>query len=294
VRRPAPLARPVTEISVTAFRSYLACPYRFYLRHVLKLESLDDAAEELGPDRFGTLLHEVLKQLGDDSIRAETNVDTIQHFLHDALNQYVTAHYGSDHLPALAVQIAQARTRLDALAQWQANRTKEGWEIVHVETAGGKQPACLDLGRGVSMTLRGRIDRIDCRDGHWAILDYKTGDTAKTPQETHIKSQAWVDLQLPLYIKLARTLDIAGPMQLGYIALPKEAAKVGALMADWDDNMLSSAERRAIEVAQSIYHQEFWPPADKTPDMLTDYAAICQDQAFRRNLEEDVRTETIT
>ena len=111
-----------------------------------------------------------------------------------------------------------------------------------METSGGEQPACLDLGGGVSMTLRGRIDRIDHRDGQWAILDYKTGDTAKTPQETHLKSKEWVDLQLPLYIKLAQTLGIEGPLQLGYIVLPKDVAKVGVLMADWDDTMLAAAD----------------------------------------------------
>ena len=127
--RPVRLERPVTTISVTAFRSYLACPYRFYLRHVLKLDSMDDAAEELGPDTFGTLLHEVLRQFGNDPIRAEKDPDKIRRFLHHALNQYVTANYGTDHLPALAVQIVQARTRLDAFADWQADRTKDGWEI---------------------------------------------------------------------------------------------------------------------------------------------------------------------
>jgi RecB family exonuclease len=293
VRRPARLERPVTTIGVTAFRSYLACPYRFYLRHVLQLDSMDDAAEELGPDTFGTLLHEVLRQFGNDPIRAEADPDKIRRFLHHALNRYVTANYGTNHLPALAVQIVQAQTRLDAFADWQADRTKEGWEIKHVETSGGAQPACLNLDGGVSITLRGRIDRIDHRDGHWAILDYKTGDSAKTPQETHLKSKEWVDLQLPLYIKLAQTLDIEGPMQLGYIVLPKDVAKVGALMADWDDTMLAAADQRAIEVAQSIYNQEFWPPKDRTPDILTEYAAICQDQAFRRNLEDDTRRETI-
>ncbi len=187
VRRPARLEQPITTIRVTAFRSYLACPYRFYLRHVLNLAAMDDAAEELGPDTFGTLLHEVLRQFGQDTVRAETDPDKIRRFLHHALNQYVTTHYGTDHLPALAVQIVQAQTRLDAFAHWQANRTKEGWEIKYVETSGGEQSACLHLGDGISMTLRGRIDRIDQRDGQWAILDYKTGDTAKTPQETHFK-----------------------------------------------------------------------------------------------------------
>ena len=39
---------PLESIRVTAFRDYLASPYQFYLRHVLKLETLDDDAREFG------------------------------------------------------------------------------------------------------------------------------------------------------------------------------------------------------------------------------------------------------
>jgi ATP-dependent helicase/nuclease subunit B len=294
VRRPARLEQPITTINVTAFRSYLACPYRFYLQHVVKLASRDDAAEELGADTFGTLLHEVLGEFGSDPIHRETNPDKIRRFLHHTLNRYVTRHYGAEHLPALAVQIVQARHRLDAFAVWQASRTRDGWEIKYVETSGGAESACLELGDGISMTLCGRIDRIDQRDDRWAILDYKTGDTAKTPEETHRKSHQWVDLQLPLYIRLARTLGCDGPLQLGYIVLPKDVAKVDALMAEWDAAMLASAEQRAREVALAIYRQEFWPPSDKTPEFPSEFAAICQDEAFCRNLEEDLPTEDVT
>ncbi len=45
IPRPRPLAQPIDRLSPTAFRSYLACPYRFYLEHVLKLESVDDKAD---------------------------------------------------------------------------------------------------------------------------------------------------------------------------------------------------------------------------------------------------------
>ena len=187
VRKPPRLSQPITSVSVTAFRSYLACRYRFYLRHVLNLTPLDDVAEELGPDTFGTLIHDVLKRFGADPLHAETDPDKIRRFLHHALNQYVASHYGGDHLAALEVQIAQARTRLDAFADWQARWAADGWEIKHVETSGGKTPAGLQMDENTVMTLRGRIDRIDERDGQWAIFDYKTGDTAKTPQETHLQ-----------------------------------------------------------------------------------------------------------
>ena len=295
VRRPTRCAQPVTELRVTALRDYIACPYRYYLRHVLKLTSIDDAAQELGPDTFGNLLHDVLRQFGQDAeIRRETNPDKIRRFLHHALNQYVTRHYGTDPLPAIAIQRIQAQARLDVFADRQAERMREGWEIEYVETSGGQPPACLQLANGVSVTLRGRIDRIDHRDGTWAILDYKTGDTKKSPQATHVQANEWVDLQLPLYIHLAESLGLDGPLQLGYIVLPKDVSEIGVVMADWDEVALAAAHARAKDVAQRICNQEFWPPADQAPRVLTEYAAICQDYALSRNLEDDPRKEATT
>jgi hypothetical protein len=252
---------------------------------------MDDAVEELGPDTFGTLIHEVLKEFGSDPIHTATDPAKIRRFLHHALHQYVARHYGSEHLPALAVQVVQAQARLDAFAAWQATRAAEGWKIKYVETSGGRPSAVLRIDDRATMTLKGRIDRIDYRDGQWAILDYKTGDTAKTPQEVHLRSGQWIDLQLPLYVLLAKTLGITGPLQLGYLVLPKDVAKVGVHMAVWSDAELAQAQAVAIDVARRIYRQEFWPPAYPPPEILTDYAAICQDHAFRPNFERDERRE---
>ena len=291
VRKPPPLAEPITSISVTAFRTYLACPYRFYLSQVLNLGAVDDATEELGADTFGTLLHEVLSRFGHDPICHSTDPQKIRRFLHHALNQIFAEWYGTDHLPAVTVQIAQAHARLAAFADWQARRAAEGWKIIYTETSGGDEPARLTINREQFVTLRGRIDRIDRKDDQWAVFDYKTGDRARTPKEMHVKGGEWIDLQLPLYVHLARTLGIEGTPQLGYIVLPKEVNKTGELMVDWDEAMLATADDVAIQVAENIVNGIFWPPTIPAPRYLTDFAVICQDHAFRPRLEGDARKE---
>src|SRR5206468_1006419 len=62
--RPQRLDKPITELSVTKFRDYMACPYRFYLRHVLELEAITDEADEMDGGVFGELAHQVLEQFG--------------------------------------------------------------------------------------------------------------------------------------------------------------------------------------------------------------------------------------
>ena len=176
VRRPVRLAEPVTSINVTAFRLYLACPFRFYLSQVLKLRVSHDEAEELGPDTFGTLLHEVLKKFGTGAARHASDPGQIREFLFHELAAYVATHYGPVRMPALEVQLEQLRRRLAAFADWQAQWVAAGWRIRHVETDGGESKPTLSINAKTKMALRGRIDRIDERDGEFAIFDYKTGD----------------------------------------------------------------------------------------------------------------------
>ncbi|MEE8142123.1 MAG: PD-(D/E)XK nuclease family protein, partial [Planctomycetota bacterium] len=81
--------KPLTSMRVTAFRDYLACPYRFYLRHILALETLDDSAEELDPGVFGTLAHEVLNDFGKSELSAATEAGPIRALLDKRLDSQV-------------------------------------------------------------------------------------------------------------------------------------------------------------------------------------------------------------
>ena len=84
---PDPVApsEKLTRISVTRFKVYLACPYRYYLRHVCRLEAIDDTARELDGSAFGNLLHETLSGLGRDP--AAPRESTRPQELFDYLNQ---------------------------------------------------------------------------------------------------------------------------------------------------------------------------------------------------------------
>jgi hypothetical protein len=291
---------------------------------VLRLGTLDDTAEELDAPSFGNLAHEVLRRFGSNDIRHSTNADEIRRILNDTLNHCIQDLYGDEHLAAVNVQILQLRTRLEAFAAWQADWARQGWRIVHTESAVG-QASCLPapgaghegrvgrpapnerglgagleapLGAGLptrpaqrpvilrvdnrSIILTGRIDRIDIHEesGSWAIFDYKTSDTAKTPNQVHKQGDTWIDLQLPLYRHLARPLGIDGPVKLGYIVLPKDTTKVGAVFAEWTDDDLAAADEVAVDVARRVLDQQFWPPADPPPIILTEFAPICQDGTF--------------
>ena len=71
-----------------------------------------------------------------------------------------------------------------------------------------------------------------------------------------------------------------------FLSYAIRSGKVGAVLAKWDAAMQRSADEKAIEVATDIVAGHFWPPNQPRSGLVTDYAAICQEHAFRPRLEE--------
>ena len=274
---PSPLLAPITSMRVTEFGDYLACPYRYYLRHHLKLRAVDTTAEEMGPPAFGTLLHGVLQSFAESPAAHSDRAPKIRDLLYSALDDAMRNAFGDDPLPAVRLQAEQARSRLDRFAAWQADWTRQGWRIEHVETAVDGENAWLDID-GEPMYLRGRIDRIDVHDatGQRLLFDYKTGERARKPEATHRHRQSeWTDLQLPLYRHLVKGLGLGDDLRLGYIMLPKTLGDVGASLAEWSPTELSQADAVAADVARQVRAERFWPPA-AISSPYDDFAVLCR------------------
>lgn len=274
----------IDSISVTAFKSYLESPYRFYLEHVLKLESLDDRARELEPPAFGNLAHKVLQRFGnDEQIRDETDAGRIESFLATELRRLGASWYGKSPLPAVHLQLVQLEYRLGIFARAQARRREQGWEIRHVEwkPAAGALELKVD---GKPIRIRGRIDRIDHHpESHrWAIWDYKTGDDVTPPATAHrSRDGAWRDLQLPLYCLLAaELLGERPPDEIGYIAIGRDPEQVGFMNLDrWSRDVsfedgIDSAVETIYEVVRRIRRREFFTVEGFNPKYDPILAAI--------------------
>ncbi len=288
VPRPRKQPEPLSRLSVSQFKTYLACKYRFYLQHVLNLSSLSDSAGELDPQSFGSLLHDVLQHFGRDeqAPKFSTKADDIFAFLQTRLHELAGGRFGHQAgRAAVRLQVAQAELRLKAFADWQALQPGDGWQIVYSEDFDKQLETTLTIDNQ-PMLLRGRIDRIDYHQERksYRVLDYKTGDGAKTPVQTHLQQGAWVDLQLPLYRHLVKAIEISGlppitsDVALGYINLPKDLTAVGLEMAPWGFSELAAADETAAAVVRGIRQQIFWPMAEADPRRLDDFSAICQDR----------------
>lgn len=273
---------PITSMRVTAFKDYLACPYRFYLKHVLKLEALNDQAIELSARWFGTLAHEALRILAGADLREVTTRDTIASRLGTALDRAFAKRLGKDPPVAARVQREQLRYRLEAYAAEHVRHIEQGWRIEHEEET-RRAEVVVD---GEPFVIRGQIDRIDIHPEHGhRIIDYKTSDTAKDPTKTHLKTidgqRQWVDLQLPLYLDLAAELGVDEHAQLGYINLPKKVSDTFFVKAKWDADALASAREQRDWVIRQVRAGVFWPP--RQPPVFADgLAGLCADEVADR------------
>jgi RecB family exonuclease len=287
VPQPAPLEQPLLALRVTAFRDYLACPYRFYLRHILGLRPVDDAAEELDGAAFGNLLHDVMRDFGEGSGRDSTNPGEIREILEHLLAQRVEAEFDGRAIATVGVQIEQLRQRLSAFADFQARWADQGWQIRYTEVPPRDQPGSQFVVGDEPILLRGRIDRIDVHreTGELAVLDYKSSDSGKGPEAVHRQGGQWVDLQLPLYRHLVRSMGLDAPLRLGYLLLPKDLRSIDVQFADWTQEELDQADEVAREVVRGIRARIFWPPAFPAPDFSEDLSPICQDDVFGKQPE---------
>ncbi len=286
IPRPVSLDKPIDALTVTAFGDYIACPYRFYLRHVARLGAVDDTAVELHGGAFGTVLHNVLAEFGTSQCARSESADEIREFLVGTLAKAARRSFGGRPKAAVQVQLANMELRLAAIAAAQAAWRRDGWEIEYVElpfrhSGESGRWAILDVD-GEPFHLLGRIDRVDLNrtTGERAVIDYKSNDRGDNPDKSHRKSGQWTSLQLPLYRHLMRSLGVSEKIRLGYFNLPKKQAGCGWSEAQWSDDDLAEADEVARHVVRQIRRQVFWPPEEGPVNGFDEYAWLCQESGL--------------
>lgn len=287
----------VRSISVTAFRDYLQCPFRYYLRHVLRLRPMDDSSSELAANQFGDLVHAAVEGFGLSADRDATDPNTIANIMIEHLHQYAETHFGSSPPAAVRVQITQAEKRLQHVAQHQSARAREGWTIHAVEAeVNEKSNVRIEIDGDHCLLLKGRVDRIDYHSetGRWAILDYKTH--GHKPLEKHFEEsrQRWIDLQLPLYLLMLKALGIKAEqdlVQLGYFNIAEKHADSGVNIAEFTPGMIAEAHLLAKQVVAGILAGEFSPQLDADEVLYDDYGMILQ-TGIAQNVFDDFERES--
>ncbi len=286
------------RISVTALRDYLACPFRFYLKHLVRMGVPEPDRREMNARDFGSITHLVVENWGNDpAARSLSDPAKLTACLDDLLADLIRLEFGTKPPLAIRIQAQSIRQRLEWFAAEQVKTLADGWEIIDVE-----RKFAIPSG---DFLISGKIDRIDRHreTGLLRVIDYKTGKagsteaahrqkiTARTRIPAHFHENCpafqettdpkgkpaaffWKNLQLPLYA-LAQGTESAEPPTPAYIHLGKTEENVK--ITSWDRfsaEDLESGKSCADWITESVGNRVFWPPSEKVE--YDDFATLSQ------------------
>ena len=182
-----------TVLSPSQLETLSSCPYRYFMRYVLRIEPPaifdEDTSQWLSPPEFGALLHdlfcEFMQKITDLGERPDTTAHT--ELIQSQLENQISAH--RDRIPVLqdaAFKSDVRRLRAAANLFLAAETTRTDVEPVGFEVSFGfgergdlrkPDPVILSLSPDITLALRGRIDRVDRTASGFEIWDYKTGSS---------------------------------------------------------------------------------------------------------------------
>ncbi len=165
------------EFSASRHQRLIDCPYKFFAADALKLKPLEQISTELMKSEYGEKVHLILQAFHQQvldlpapfphSITLENRQEAIAHL--EQLSETVFRSNMEDSVQHRGWLERWTRT-VPAYIDWQIKRHKE-WKIHQLELANKQQI-------NDNITLTGRLDRVDIQQGKYAIIDYKTGNTA--------------------------------------------------------------------------------------------------------------------
>ena len=197
VRLPASLV-PHT-LSATAHQRLLDCPYQFYAAHSLGLTPVEEVREEMEKSDYGRRIHLILQAFRKGALglpgpwRKPLTPETRPEA--EALLQKISQ-------AVFAGDVSRRFSSRGWLYRWQENiPTYLDWELERAavwKTENAELARRRELGEGdMSLTLTGRIDRLDRGPHGYGIIDYKTGSVPHRDA-----SASGEQTQLPFYALL--------------------------------------------------------------------------------------------
>ena len=199
------------KISVTALKTYINCPYTFYLERIRNCSKLEDEAIELQANQIGNILHCVFESYGKKYSDNLPEAEELQKFLHEETNKFFTAQvgYAVNNITVMQNEVmhktidafmSAEQTIRSSFASHKIHAVEHKINIPYGELYDRIQQKMDNILPAIPEKLRnihivGKIDRIDLAQdsegkNYCFILDYKTSGTSKKPSESHFAAKA--------------------------------------------------------------------------------------------------------
>jgi ATP-dependent helicase/nuclease subunit B len=285
--------------SPSQLETYIACPFQFFSKYVLKLETADDR-DELDEDftTRGSRLHDILEQLETQLIdrRAAGELlddQALEHQARIALNSHMEsdlAHAtdveaGLEEIERLRLglvvdrYVAQSRNYLD---DPQMKPLPHRLEVAFGDERSGTP--CLEIGgEANTIRVRGKIDRIDLIDSPegrtFRVIDYKSGSV---PSQSDVRAARL--LQLPLYAMAVERVILDEeqiPLRdVGYWDLKKDGFRAISF-SEWQE-VQAAVESYVTALVDRLRHGAFVVESQADDcESYCDFRAICRIRQVR-------------
>lgn len=205
------LLKDQKQYSATTLSAYINCPLQFYFKKAAGLKEEEEVEEYFSAAAFGNIFHQLMDILYRDHIGMEVTEEVI-----DSKLAYLNGSYDElwqkacDELKEYRefAKIKQGKNLLyksviKKLAGSVLNndRTEAPFKITELENAAERTVKLNIDGEVTEITLYGRLDRVEIKDGITRIIDYKTGtvdnakQSSKVTDEDHI-ARVFSDIKL--------------------------------------------------------------------------------------------------
>ena len=296
-------------ISSSRMEDLAKCPYAYFIRHVLGVESLEemekDANRWLDPPQRGELLHEVFRRFMEELKERSELPDFEMHLRHlkDIASEEIEAWKIEIPPPNELVfdnEVTDINQTLEIFLKSEEEHCKEV-EPYFFELSFGiasdsspelsdKDPIQIKLGNEGFFRLRGRIDRVDHQGDHkYQVWDYKTGSAWGYDDHGYVNQGK--HLQHALYALAAETLlrakfdKKAMIVRAGYFFPGTKGEGVRILR----DQPVRDVLYKVLADLFSLLREGVFPASnDKDLCNICSYKAICgdPDSTIRRTVEK--------
>lgn len=263
------------RISASSYQRIINCPYQYYSADGLQLKALEELSDELRKSDYGERIHLILqifhngdKILGEKFNKAitENNRADAEKYLSE-LSEKIFLSDMEDNVLHKS-WLYRWKKHIPSYINWQIQHQAD-WHIYLSEKR-------LEIEIDDGLSVYGRLDRIDrhAKDNAHAIIDYKTGKTAR---------QDDVDSGENVQLSTYALLDEAAT-EVSYLSVDSSNQKVETRSSLSDEDLQNNREenkQRLIKLFKQIQDGELlhaW--GDSTVCHFCDFSGLCRKQEW--------------
>ncbi|MEO6349024.1 MAG: ATP-dependent DNA helicase [Candidatus Limnocylindrales bacterium] len=241
-------ARPPTEFSFSELETYIDCPERYRLRHVVGIPSPVHHALT-----YGSAVHKAVASFHVSRARGAPLSE-------EALLKAFEAAWSPEGFLSREHEEARYVAGQDALRKFRNKELAQATNVVAVE-----RPFAFTLD---GIRIRGRVDRLDRTPDGAVIVDYKTSDV-RDQAKADAKARDSLQLQVYALAQEAETSALPHAMKLDFV----ESGIVGTTRPD--PERLGKARKKIRAAVAGIQAADFTPSPNSFACGYCPYRQLC-------------------